>query len=258
MVRIYGAPPYRAAVVHGGPGAPGTAGGLALGLSQFCGVLEPLQSRLSLRELLDELTAQLQEFLPVPCVLIGHSFGAWLCAMLTAERPELIRKLILVGCGPLDAAYTGQIGTRRLQNLNPKDAEEFLRLDSLLEGGGGTDADLARLGTLADKADHFQELQIQEPESFPPDSRAYGSLWPEISRLRKSGGLLDVFPKISCPIVLIQGENDPHPPAGVSAPLEHLGIPLRPYLLPRCGHNPWREQYAREPFFRILKQEVLG
>lgn len=141
MVRIYGAPPYRAAVVHGGPGAPGTAGGLALGLSQFCGVLEPLQSRLSLRELLDELTAQLQEFLPAPCVLIGHSFGAWLCAMLTAERPELIRKLILVGCGPLDAAYTGQIGTRRLQNLNPKDAEEFLRLDSLLEGGGGTDAD---------------------------------------------------------------------------------------------------------------------
>ena len=143
-----------------------------------------------------------------------------------------------MGCGPLDAAYTGQIGTRRLQNLNPKDAEEFLRLDSLLEGGGGTDADLARLGTLADKADHFQELQIQEPESFPPDSRAYGSLWPEISRLRKSGGLLDVFPKISCPIVLIQGENDPHPPAGVSAPLEHLGIPLRQHLLPRCGHNP--------------------
>ena len=119
------------AALSGGSGAwrPRSAGycrGLALGLSQFCGVLEPLQSRLSLRELLDELTAQLQEFLPAPCVLIGHSFGAWLCAMLTAERPELIRKLILVGCGPLDAAYTGQIGTRRLQNLNPKDAEEFL------------------------------------------------------------------------------------------------------------------------------------
>ena len=75
---------------------------------------------------------------------------------------------------------------------------------------------------------------------------------------KKILGLLDVFPKISCPIVLIQGENDPHPPAGVSAPLEHLGIPLRQHLLPRCGHNPWREQYAREPFFRILKQEVLG
>ncbi len=29
MIRYYGDPPYRAAVIHGGPGAPGSAAGLA-------------------------------------------------------------------------------------------------------------------------------------------------------------------------------------------------------------------------------------
>ena len=43
-VRVHGKKPYRAAVVHGGPGAIGSAAGLAKGLAEYCGVMEPLQS----------------------------------------------------------------------------------------------------------------------------------------------------------------------------------------------------------------------
>lgn len=43
-VRVHGKKPYRAVVVHGGPGAIGSAAGLAKGLAEYCGVMEPLQS----------------------------------------------------------------------------------------------------------------------------------------------------------------------------------------------------------------------
>ena len=217
--------------MHGGPGAPGTAGGLALGLSQFCGVLEPLQSRLSLRELLDELTAQLQEFLPAPCVLIGHSFGAWLCAMLTAEQPELIRKLILVGCGPLE---------RRLYRSNWNEAaagpqpQGRRRISPPGFPVGGRRRD--RLPIWPDWA-HWPIKRIisrnyrfrsQKAFRLTAEPTAPSGLKSPSPEIRRAAGC---FSKISCPIVLIQGETILIPgrclcAAGTS---RH---PLRQHLLP--------------------------
>ena len=55
QVRTYGPSPCRAAVLHGGPGAIGSAAGLARGLAESCGVLEPLQSKYSVTEQVEEL-----------------------------------------------------------------------------------------------------------------------------------------------------------------------------------------------------------
>lgn len=43
-VRLYGGKPYKAAVVHGGPGALGTVAAIARVLSKDLGVIEPLQT----------------------------------------------------------------------------------------------------------------------------------------------------------------------------------------------------------------------
>jgi hypothetical protein len=43
-LRIYGTAPYRLAVIHGGPGAPGEMAPMARELSPNIGVLEPLLS----------------------------------------------------------------------------------------------------------------------------------------------------------------------------------------------------------------------
>ena len=61
MTRRYGKAPFRAAAIHGGPGAVGSAGGLAEGLavSASCGVLEPFQSKETIPELEAELEKQL-------------------------------------------------------------------------------------------------------------------------------------------------------------------------------------------------------
>lgn len=42
-VRIHGPAPYRIAVLHGGPGAPGTVEPVAKTLGAYRGVLEPFQ-----------------------------------------------------------------------------------------------------------------------------------------------------------------------------------------------------------------------
>lgn len=54
-LRKYGEKPYKIAVVHGGPGAAGSVKPLCEELSKFCGVLEPLQTEMSVHGQLDEL-----------------------------------------------------------------------------------------------------------------------------------------------------------------------------------------------------------
>src|SRR5437899_4952417 len=97
--RIYGAAPYTVAVVHGGPGAPGTMAPEARALASEWGVLEPLQTATSLDGQIEELRQALEQYCDLPVTLIGSSWGAMLSYLLAARHPALVRKLILVGSG---------------------------------------------------------------------------------------------------------------------------------------------------------------
>jgi pimeloyl-ACP methyl ester carboxylesterase len=61
---------------------------------------------------------------------------------------------------------------------------------------------------------------------------------------------------IHCPVVAIHGDCDPHPAEGIEMPLSSVIADFRFVLLERCGHHPWYERYAKEPFYAILKQEI--
>ncbi len=43
---------------------------------------------------------------------------------------------------------------------------------------------------------------------------------------------------------------------GISTPISRILKDFRFLLLEHCGHNPWYEKEAREPFFAFLKQEI--
>jgi pimeloyl-ACP methyl ester carboxylesterase len=58
-------------------------------------------------------------------------------------------------------------------------------------------------------------------------------------------------------VVAIHGDYDPHPAEGVRKPLTEVLEDFRFILLKKCGHTPWREQEARDDFFRILKREIV-
>lgn len=65
MVRYYGNKPYKVAVIHGGPGAIGSLKYCAEQLEKKIGIgiIEPLQSKYSISELVYELYIQLKMIL---------------------------------------------------------------------------------------------------------------------------------------------------------------------------------------------------
>lgn len=254
MTRQYGTPPFRAAAVHGGPGGIGSAGGLAAGLSAACGVLEPLQSKYTVSELVEELQEQLSA-VPEPLVLIGHSWGAWLALLYAAKHPERVKRLVAVGCPSLEAKYVPQLGQRRLARLSQADRERCRFLTEELARNNDS-ALLRELGELCGRADDYAPIpDLTEPgSSF--DGRMYSEIWDEADAMRRSRELLSRAAALTIPVTVIHGEVDPHPPEGVIEPLTQVGIPFDLHLLPRCGHTPWREIHARAEFFAALSAIV--
>lgn len=256
-LRSYGKPPYRVAVIHGGPGAAGEMAPVARELAQEIGVFEPIQTADTIDGQVDELAAVMIQHGELPVTLIGFSWGAWLSLIVAAGHPDLVGKIILVGCPPLEERYATGIMITRLERLDSLAREEVARIRGPLDdpAAGAKDALMCWLGEIISRSDTFDPL--------PPDDETvtcrwgiFEKVWPEALKLRRSGGLLELVRNIKRPIVAIHGDHDPHPAAGVREPLEAILKDFRFILLERCGHQPWREKWAREKFFRLLRAET--
>lgn len=256
-VATHGAPPYRAAVLHGGPGAPGSATRLAEELGAFCGVLEPWQSGFSIEDLLVGLHADLQCAGCPPMTLVGHSWGAWLGWMFAARYPELVAKLVLVGSGPFQPKYAEGIMETRLLRLSLDERGEARKLMAAL-GADAIDADglLRRLGRLMEQADGYDLLPERGEQGVRCDLKQFDALWTEGDALRRSGELLALGKNISCPVLAVQGAYDPHGSAGVRDPLGRALDDFEFLELPCCGHSPWKERLAREAFLKRMQREL--
>ena len=255
--RTYGTPPFSVAVVHGGPGAPGEMAPVARALAPRWGVLEPLQTAYTLDGQINELRAILQHSGDLPVTLIGWSWGAWLSFMLAARYPALVKKLILVGSGPFEAEYAVHIMDTRLRRLSAAEREDVFALSRALDEPAYTDksALMAQLGTLIAKADAYDPL-LHEREQLECQYQIHQRVWAEADVLRRSGELLALGTKITCPIVALHGDYDPHPAEGVREPLARVLTDFHFVLLQHCGHCPWIERQARDRFYRILTEEL--
>jgi len=244
-VRTYGFPPFDVALLHGGPGAAGEMALVAEALSKQFSVLEPLQSALSVEGQINEL----HEALPNPVTLIGHSWGAMLGYLFAARYPPLVKKLILVGSGVFEEKYAKSIMQTRYERFNEEEKKLFERLiHSLKEPGVFTE-----LGKLIGKVDAYDPIG---ESSLEASYEIYQSVWPEVVELRKREVFLELGEAISCPVLAIHGEYDPHPLEGIIKPLSRVLKDFRFILLPMCGHTPWLEKQARNRFFEILGSEI--
>lgn len=261
MVRKYGMEPYTIVTVHGGPGARGSMAGLSKELSNEFGVLEPIQTEYNIENLLEELKKQIIDNTTMPVTLIGHSWGAWLTALFAEKYPALVKKVILIGSGPLDAKYANLIGERRRSNLSAVQRKEYDELVNVLEQEDTLNKDekLCRLGELADLADNYHKILLtsKQDEELTHDGEAYSRIWPEAAKLRKSGQLLKVFKNIICPITIIQGDVDPHPYEGIVRPLLGQKVNFVAYSIEKCGHTPWVEKFGVHEFYCVLLKELL-
>jgi pimeloyl-ACP methyl ester carboxylesterase len=239
-LRIYGPAPYRAAVIHGGPGAPGEMASVARELAARCGVLEPLQTRDSIQGQVEELRAIVQQHGQPPITLVGHSWGAMLSFIFAAQHPALVKKLILVGSGVFEDRYAPAIMETRLSRLSEAQRAQLEALSLVLQDPTSPEreAAFAQFGKLFDGTDTYKPLPHQEDDVTTFQPALYESVWNEAQELRTSGKLLALGKQICCPVVAIHGDYDPHPAEGISVPLASVLKDFRFILLEHCGHTP--------------------
>jgi pimeloyl-ACP methyl ester carboxylesterase len=257
---LHGKKPARIAVIHGGPGAPGSVCGIAKQLARDRGVLEPFQTKSTIQGLVTELRDTIITHGAPPAVLIGHSWGAWLSLIFAASHPSLVRSLILVGSGPFKEEYVPEIEKRRISRLSANERNEYSIIRDILEHGQNRgspqekDGALVKLAELVSKTDYVERSDTDTENALTVrlSGEMYESVWKEASDMRRSGRLLLLCEKIRCPVVAIHGEQDPHPAEGVKDVLAPIIRSFEFYSLDRCGHYPWQEKYAKDTFYEIV------
>jgi len=259
MIRKYGDPPFKVAVLHGGPGAPGYMAPVARELGKTVGVIEPIQTRHSVGGQIDELIGQLSAHAAIPVTLIGSSWGAVL-ALFAAARGEInIGRLVLIGCAVFDARSSADIEILRLERLAPNKRRRYNELLETMESAEGEMAHrlMEEWGSILFDTDVYDSI-TRDLEIIEVQRDIFEKVWGEFVTLRdRPGYLLAEFSKIDIPVVVIHGEYDPHPINGIRPFLQNCMTKISFHILPECGHYPWIERRAGGRFYEILKSEII-
>jgi len=254
--RTWGKLPYKVAVVHGGPGMPGSVAPVARELARDMGVLEPLQTKDAIAGQIEELAGVLKEYAETPAVLAGHSWGAVLSLLAAARYPELIRKLVLIGTPALHINDRPEYAPIWLSRLPEKERVELISLQEFVWDGKDEDKSeaMGKLFRLIYRADSY-DFQPLKDETLEYQAYINMSAGGEFHQLLRSGDLLKLGERIKCPVVEIHGDYDLR-----TAEIAQKGLSgvkdFKLILLEKCGHYPWMEKYARDEFFKVLREEI--
>ena len=177
--------------------------------------------------------------------------------MLAALHPSLVKKAVLVASGPFEDRYVPEIQKTRLGRLEAGERAEVTSLMSVIEGrhAGDREKAFARFGELFSRTDAFDAFDGGKDEVIL-DPAIFRSVWEEAARMRTGGQLLRLAKRVSCPVMALHGDHDPHPASGVRDPLSRVLQDFRFVLLTHCGHKPWVERRAKDDFFRVLEGEL--
>ena len=254
-IRKYGKPPFRIGLLHGGPGAAGELQPVAEHLSADFGILELLQTAQSVSGQIAELYNQLASSSALPVILVGYSWGAWLGFMFAAQYPDLVKKLILISAGAFESKFENDLMSIRLNRLNEQDRRTAEQLISVINVGNADNETLRLFGKLMTIADSYA-YQPADGDVVEVDWTIYWSVWSEAARLRDTNKLINCADRIRCPVVAIHGDYDSHPIDGVDQPLSRRLKDFKLIRIEKCGHTPWRERFAKDSFFEILRSEL--
>jgi pimeloyl-ACP methyl ester carboxylesterase len=266
VVREYGADGQTIAVLHGGPGGQGSAASLASALAAWFGVREPLQRRSGDRPLtVDVHVRDLAAVTPNPAVLVGWSWGAMLALSFAARFPGDTRALALIGCGTYDErareTYQRDLDCR----LGPKGRADVHRLrrdladEASLPRRNRLFADLVRVIDRAQSFEPISDATMSASDSeLPPDYVGHLETWSDALHRQARGLEPASFAAIRAPVLMVHGDQDPHPGPATRDTLRHHIPQLEYRALARCGHTPWLERHARDDFLALLRDWLLA
>ena len=256
----HGAQGPQIAVLHGGPGAPGSACSLARSLAGEFRVLEPLQRRAGAGETsVAGHVADHAAVLPPALPLVGWSWGAMLALSYAAAHPERVSALALVGCGTYDLASRALCQKTMIERLGEAGRERMAELgDRLAAAAEPAERDrlMAEVGRLAGSAQDV-DAEPEPDHGLPVDEAGHVQTWADVLRLQEQGVEPAAFEAVTCPVLMLHGAEDPHPGQLVRDTLRRHVRHLEYVEFPRCGHSPWRERAARESFHTVLVEWLL-
>ncbi len=225
QLRRYGFGP-RVVVLHGGPGALGEMAPVARELADEFEVLEPLQDAWSVENHLRELRPLINEATSV----VGFSWGAMLALCFAARWRA--QRLILIGCGTFDDETRSILRARRAHIPRDTALADYWRFDAY--------------------------DPLSEPECERIDPVCLEAAWGDMIQLQAQGVYPQAFSCISAPVTMLHGAEDPHPGPAIYESLKGFIPQLRYVEFARCGHMPWIERHARDPFFKALRDILSG
>lgn len=225
-------------------------------LSRDFGVLELLQTQMTINEQLGEVYSQLAHFVDKPIVLVGFSWGAWLGLLFASKYPHAVKKLILISSGSFEDIYNKDFMKVRMNRLSKSERKEAETLISIINSNDATRSNLKQFEELMAIADSFDYMN-EGDECIDLNIEIHNSIWLEASNMRKDRELINCADNVKCPVIAFHGENDPHPIVGVEKPLSLRLADFKMIRLKKCGHTPWKERYARDIFFELLMNVIV-
>ncbi len=257
-IKTYGNPPYKVVLIGGTPGVSGELDKLSENLDRVSGILYATLVAPSVAEQLEELYKEIQTSCEFPCVLIAYDENAWIAILFASAFPDVVSKLILIGCPPLEDIYVIDPEPMRQKQLSDPEYKNYLSLENTLQKTG-TQSDIAllQLIRIRRRTDGFNTSQTQEPE-WKANADVFRRIHRELVQTRTDGKLVLAINDLSMPVVAFHGESDPYPVKGVRMPfVQRLPHYVHCSLAP-CGHTPWieKEEDVTKRFFYLLNREI--
>ena len=253
-VRQYGSTGPVVILLHGGPAAPGYMKPVALELQKQFRVIEPFQRGSSdepltvarhVQDLQDVIDKYSGEDKPL---IVGHSWGAMLPLAWAAEYPERAKALVLTGCGTFDTAARKQMEIIRQQRMTPEMRERLAQLSTKYPNPNKR---MAILGGLYQQLDSVDLIEAKN-ELSQCDAKPHEQTWADMIRLQTEGVYPKAFETIEIPVLMLHGDDDPHPGAMIQDGLKPFLPQLEYVSWPNCGHYPWLEKGAYKKFYEKL------
>jgi 3-oxoadipate enol-lactonase len=156
---------------------------------------------------------------------VGHSLGTLICQHLAAERPELVRSLVLLG-GLYEPIAAARDALRsRAQLARTQGMTEIA--DAVIGSALSTET---RSRNPAAVAFVRESLMRQCPEGYARSCEALAEAQAANHQ------------RIRCPVLIVNGEEDAVAPPSTARNLAERISGARTVILPRCGHWPTVER----------------
>lgn len=180
--------------------------------------------------------------------IIGHSWGAMLALYFAMHFPHRVKKMILIGCGPLDAEGSAVAAANSLKPLTMAERAELERL-STLRKAAHADEDW-----VAVKQYHIESVRLRARAWFFSAEVAaqFAKTWANtyslnpvvhqlVNQASKSVEVWGHIGHISAPTLVIYGYQDFEPITQAYRLKEEMpDVTVR--LINRAGHDVWLEQ----------------